>query len=280
MKKITLLVLAVFMGVAFQATAQEEEIVLSQSIGTLIAGGVTCPGGDNWYFRSYDLADYGLSGDVMVTGMEIAVSNADYEEEFEFYAFEHVGFPAGFDVLDPPAPIASGYADIGPDDAGILLRIEFDDAYQVSPDATIVVAMVQPYAGGSTTYLMTTDAETKPSYLASENCGISEPETVGDVGFEDSRHVLNLVVDSEVASVNNVLQGNVAVYPNPTTDVFNIQLPSNVVVNSSSLVDVLGKTTGITYSNGTMNVSALAPGVYFLNLETNMGTYTQKVVKQ
>lgn len=281
MRKITLIAVAIFMGWSFQTTAQEDEMVLSQNIGEALTNqGVACPGGDNWWIRSYDLSEYGLAGDVMITGMEIALSQIAYEEEFEFYAFEHPGFPVGFDILDPPAPVATGYADLGPDDMGVITRITFDAPYQAAADATIVVAMVQPFVSGNNTFIMTTDAETHPSYLAADNCGITEPETVGDVGFPDSMHVVNLVVDTEVVSVGDVLQGNVAVYPNPTTNVFNIQLPSNVVVNTSSLVDVLGKTTGVTYSNGTMNVSALAPGVYFLNLETNMGTYTQKVVKQ
>lgn len=280
MKKITLLACAFFAGLAFNATAQEAEIVLTQNTDEVfLNGGVSCPGGDNWWIRSYDLADYGITDDVMVTGMEIAISNIDYAEEFEFYAFDHIGFPSGFDILNPPAYAAFAAVEVGPDDVGVKLRITFDDTYRASAGSTIVVAAVQPYVSGNRTFLMTTAAETKASYLAAENCGITEPDTVGNVGFADAMHFINLVVD-DALSVNNVLEGQVAVYPNPASDVFNIQLPANVVVNASSLVDILGKTTGVTYSNGTMNVSALAPGVYFLNLETNMGSYTQKVVKQ
>ncbi len=81
-------------------------------------------------------------------------------------------------------------------------------------------------------------------------------------------------------SVGDNIAEMVAIYPNPTTDVFNIQLPASVEVISSSLVDVTGRTTGIEYNNGQMNVSSLAQGVYFLNLETSHGSLTQKVVKQ
>jgi len=81
-------------------------------------------------------------------------------------------------------------------------------------------------------------------------------------------------------SVGDNIAEMVSIYPNPTTDVFNIQLPASVEVISSSLVDVTGRTTGVEYNNGQMNVSALAQGVYFLNLETSHGSLTQKVVKQ
>ena len=86
------------------------------------------------------------------------------------------------------------------------------------------------------------------------------------------------MTDEALLNVNTNLSEVVSVYPNPSSDVFKISLPSNVEVLNSSLVDILGKTTGVVYNNGQMNVSSLAPGVYFMNLETNLGAYNQKVV--
>lgn len=88
------------------------------------------------------------------------------------------------------------------------------------------------------------------------------------------------MTDEERLSVGDNFAEMVSVYPNPATDVININLPASVEVVSSSLVDILGKTTGVTYQNGQMNIGALAQGVYFLNLETNQGSFTQKIVKQ
>lgn len=94
-------------------------------------------------------------------------------------------------------------------------------------------------------------------------------------------YVYILVGDcSPLLGVEDNLLSGVSVYPNPTSAVFNINLPKGVEVISSSLVDVMGKTTGVTYSNGQMDVSSLAKGVYFLNIKTNQGVVTQKVVKQ
>lgn len=85
---------------------------------------------------------------------------------------------------------------------------------------------------------------------------------------------------AETIGIEDNLAESVSVYPNPATSVLNISLPSNIEVKNSSLIDMLGRTTGVVYSNGEMNISNLAPGVYFLNLETTAGSYTQKVVKQ
>jgi hypothetical protein len=71
-----------------------------------------------------------------------------------------------------------------------------------------------------------------------------------------------------------------SVYPNPATNVLNIAVPSNTELQSATLFDVLGKNTGATLVNGTINISGLAAGVYILNVETNNGSLTQKVIKQ
>ena len=71
-----------------------------------------------------------------------------------------------------------------------------------------------------------------------------------------------------------------SVYPNPATNVINVDFSSNVELKSAVLFDVLGKNTGVSLVNGSMNIADLAAGVYILNIETNNGSLTQKVIKQ
>jgi len=71
-----------------------------------------------------------------------------------------------------------------------------------------------------------------------------------------------------------------SVYPNPTSTVLNVKLPSTAEVLKSNLYNVLGQDMGLKLVNGTMNTSSLENGVYILNVETTQGTLTQKVVKQ
>lgn len=78
---------------------------------------------------------------------------------------------------------------------------------------------------------------------------------------------------------NNVLSG-ISIFPNPTTDILNIQTPANISVESVQMFDILGKNVSVNYTNGTINTSALSKGVYILQVNTDQGTLTQKVVKQ
>lgn len=85
----------------------------------------------------------------------------------------------------------------------------------------------------------------------------------------------------EVATVavgDNVLE-NFSIFPNPATDVLNVKTLSSIEVLSATLFDILGKDTGVRLSNGTMNTSNIAKGVYFLNVKTDAGSFTQKITK-
>lgn len=107
------------------------------------------------------------------------------------------------------------------------------------------------------------------------NDGTSGAWTVGT-----GEYVYTLEGDCATLSVNDELLSQVSVYPNPATSVINVNVPSGVQIESTTLVDVLGKNTGATISNGTINVSELAKGIYILSVETTAGTLTQKVVKK
>lgn len=85
--------------------------------------------------------------------------------------------------------------------------------------------------------------------------------------------------DEIVGFGDNDLVG-ASVYPNPATTELNIAVPSNVELQSAQLFDVLGKNTGAVLSNGSIDIADLAAGVYILNVETNNGSLTQKVIKQ
>ena len=88
-------------------------------------------------------------------------------------------------------------------------------------------------------------------------------------------------IEGEPASlgVNDNISELASVYPNPTNGVLNVDIPSTITVKSSKLYNLLGQDTGLRLVNGTMNVSELARGIYILNVETSVGTLTQKVVK-
>ena len=74
------------------------------------------------------------------------------------------------------------------------------------------------------------------------------------------------------------------VYPNPVNDIVNISLAVNAVeveINKVTISDVNGRIVKEFNSNlNQLNVSDLNSGVYFLNIETQNGKATKKIVKQ
>jgi hypothetical protein len=72
---------------------------------------------------------------------------------------------------------------------------------------------------------------------------------------------------------------NVAIYPNPVTDILNIN--SNSKVSSVRVLNYLGQTIDnidVTGMEVTINTSTYDTGIYFIQIETEKGISTQKII--
>lgn len=281
MKKITLF----FCAIALSLSAYAQEIVLTQTSGAIGADGVACGDsgagttGDNYYMRYYDLGAAGITGNVALTGIEFNVGSSTGETELQVIVYQYDGFPSGFDVTNLPTPLATGFITVDPSMVGTRVRADFDVPAVANETSKIVATVFEEDGQSASFYMGTAAEETQTSYLASVACQLNEPTPVADVGFPEAKHIIDLVVNETLAVGDNLAE-MVSVYPNPTSDILNINLPSSVEVKTSSLVDMLGRTANVALSNGQMNLSGLSAGVYFLQLDTNLGSYTQKIVKQ
>lgn len=174
------------------------EIILSQNTDEIFTdSGADCPGGDSWWFRSYDLSSYELSDEVTVVGLEFAISEIDFDDTLYFYAYELTSFPGDFDVTNPPASIASTSILVSPENIGEKIRVTFDEPVVVSGNSNIVIAVVHPSFTGNRIIISTTESETVTNYVSSSNCGFPTPLPVAEVGFPDAAHFLNLVVEAD-----------------------------------------------------------------------------------
>jgi hypothetical protein len=76
---------------------------------------------------------------------------------------------------------------------------------------------------------------------------------------------------------------NIAVYPNPATNVVNISSKNNGI-NSVVMTDVNGRTVkNVNVASATeaqINISDLAAGVYMMKITSNEGTTTKKIIKE
>lgn len=87
-------------------------------------------------------------------------------------------------------------------------------------------------------------------------------------------------VTTASASVDNHLTSSFSVYPNPAKDVLNIANSIGAEINTVTVSDINGRTVKQFGSVSQINISDLNAGVYFVNISSNEGSLTKKVVKQ
>ena len=92
------------------------------------------------------------------------------------------------------------------------------------------------------------------------------------------------VTVTRTLSTENFFKSNFAVYPNPATSVLNITSSNNAAINAASITDINGRTVKTVSMNAVseaqINISDLTAGVYFLNVTSDAGTGTSKIVKK
>lgn len=91
-------------------------------------------------------------------------------------------------------------------------------------------------------------------------------------------------VETTALSTNDFFSKNFAVYPNPANEIINLQSNSGLIIESATLTDINGRTVAVMQANGasntSMNIADLSAGVYILNVSSNEGTGTAKIVKK
>lgn len=90
---------------------------------------------------------------------------------------------------------------------------------------------------------------------------------------------INVILGVTVGVLENGEQEYVAVYPNPANDYLRIK--TNGTLTNVRIMNIVGQTVfnnAAQDSNSTINISNLESGVYFVQIETELGTSTQKIV--
>ncbi|SFQ75981.1 M4 family metallopeptidase [Hymenobacter arizonensis] len=81
--------------------------------------------------------------------------------------------------------------------------------------------------------------------------------------------------------LGNEMARTLEVYPNPATNAVRLVLPGNAEATSVVLTDIRGvRVSGASYSNGTLNVSSLAKGMYTLSVSDGQKVFHQRFVKE
>ncbi|RXR21195.1 T9SS type A sorting domain-containing protein [Flavobacterium amnicola] len=91
----------------------------------------------------------------------------------------------------------------------------------------------------------------------------------------------NLVISSSL-SVEDFNKSNLLLYPNPVLDYISIQNPDNISITNYSVLDINGRIlhTNTLSNDSLINLSSLTKGIYIIQLETEKGVLTKKIIKK
>lgn len=91
---------------------------------------------------------------------------------------------------------------------------------------------------------------------------------------------ITVMKTSEYLATQEIEKKSFSVYPNPATDIINVE-SENEIVKSIEINDVNGKSIPHnSIKNQTIDISSLANGVYFLKIKSNTGEEIHKVIKK
>ncbi|MEL7058840.1 MAG: hypothetical protein AAGN46_02320 [Acidobacteriota bacterium] len=192
------------------------DVVMNHSTSNDIAPGnsVSCnssmapPFGhaDNFYYRAYNPADFGVMGDFavceVVVGVESATGGADTTQPITVNIYSGTGFPAGF----VPGTGGMGFTAIGTmgvtiNDADGLTLVTVPITGTVPMGEELIIEVFTPDGqADGTFFFMGSNAlgQADDSFLAADTCGISAPDTTASIGFPQMQIVLFASGDEQV----------------------------------------------------------------------------------
>lgn len=78
-------------------------------------------------------------------------------------------------------------------------------------------------------------------------------------------------------SINSNKFNHLKIYPNPSSGIINIDIKDQVI--EVYLVNTIGQRINTKFENNKIDISENSPGIYILFINTNKGTYTEKIIK-
>lgn len=290
-----------FLSVALLATGvNAQEQTLSQTndeVYTQSASILSCNDNDNAIMRLFDLSDYGITGEFIPTSVDAAaiVWNGGYSEA-AIYNVPGVDYPEHIPHAD--FQDTGFYAYYGNNSGErvwdwVEYEIFDENTTPITSDSSFAVVLYGYISNADDGWaesfvpLYTEGGYVKSSYFGGpeSGCFAVEEDTASRLdiaGFPENGGTL-LTITGEVEGMGLVSLDSraLSVYPNPATDVININMGSNKIAQSIEIVNLAGQSVFKTKAVETLDVSFLASGVYVLRVKDGDNvTHMTRIVKK
>src|SRR5690606_34256647 len=101
-----------------------------------------------------------------------------------------------------------------------------------------------------------------------------------DVSDEFTMEIDDIEVVIGTVSSAEFFTENFNIYPNPVTDVLNIESKNGLNASEIKITDMTGKVVKVQKDATSINVSNLSAGTYLIDITTNEGKATSKFIKK
>lgn len=105
------------------------------------------------------------------------------------------------------------------------------------------------------------------------------PFPITNVAFDPERHIIAANSTITLGNQNFDLDSAISIYPNPSSDVLHIQMPTTSTLEKVMVYNSLGQKV---MENAALDfsISSLSTGVHYIDIQTNDGIYHKKFIKK
>jgi len=284
------------LSVLIVAGTVSAQVITQSSTPTTVSttGSVACGSqangytADNSYTRAFKLSDYGINYTYKITNVAFGVqtANSSFPVEVNVYNWTGGTFPTGTATL-----LGTANVNITTASAGTVVNTGTTLNANVPAGGTFVVEV---YHDGDVTppqsFYMGTNAgaQTGPSYLSSDTCGITTPTATGTgalASFSTARWVMTVTGQNATLGTTEVINSrDLQIYPNPVKDILKFKFANNLRSESIEIHDMNGRLITAISNNknvNEVNMSAYTTGNYVLRVKASDGkVYIQKIIKE
>ncbi len=281
MRKYILLLLAIV-----TSSISYGQVTITHSNSQIVSGGngITCAfsGGvvsDNSYYAVFILEDdFEITEDWQIMAVEIGIEDANDLLDGQFPIII-----SAF-TTDDNTPngnlelLGSETLFITSEDELSVVSLEFPPSVIVPAGETLVIK-IEVVGDGQSVFRMgsTHVPANDESWGQAPSCDFPIPITYTEAGFENVWNIINVVGDVPTG-LNEALSQSVSIYPNPTSEMLQIQEGINIL--NMHLFDLRGNVQSAPITNRTMDLSLLANGVYLLEMHTDKGIVRKRIIKE